>query len=89
MSDHILEGLKRKISVKEAEEAHLVSIPRLGDKPVPFGFINHKWVKLLSKMQDGDELWEYSNFPGPLCGSAGIVILREGKVVDAITTMIS
>ena len=51
--------IKKFLSVAEAEGENMVSNPRLGDKPVPFGFNNNQWRELLAEMQDGDELWTF------------------------------
>jgi hypothetical protein len=84
--------LKRKITVEEAEAKHMVLHDSLGKDPVPFGFINNDWNKLKQQMVDGDELWEYSSPADTwenLCGRAGIALVRGGKVVDAIQTVMN
>ena len=79
--------IKKFLSVAEAEAENLVSNPRLGDKPVPFGFNNHQWRELLSEMKDGDELWTFRTSDESWdngCGRAGISLVRNGKEVNCI-----
>jgi hypothetical protein len=51
-----------------------------------------KWRRLLApSMAPGDEIWEFSShLPIWDCleGRAGIALVRDGKIVDSITTMI-
>ena len=76
-------------SVEKAEQAHLVTDKRLGPKPVPFGVINSRWETLKATMRPGDELWEFES-PGEswekLAGRAGLCIMREGQIIDAVIT---
>jgi hypothetical protein len=44
---------------------------------------------LNSRMQKGDELWEYCYNPGPLCGEGGFAIIRNGEVVSAMRLWVS
>jgi hypothetical protein len=65
--------LKRQVTPAEAETAYLAT-------------------NLLAQMQPGDELWEYRTPPetwGRMCGSAGLVLLRRGKVVADLLTEFS
>jgi hypothetical protein len=85
----IKEWLTRKLTVEEAETSHIVKDERLGPSPVVFGFQNARWREFLSCMELGDELWGYSSPPetwAALMGSAGIALVTEGEVVDAIVT---
>ncbi len=82
----------KKITAQEAETNHLVKDSRLGDLPVPFGFVNHKWIALKEKLQKGDELWEFdspSEDWNNLAGRAGICIVRDDEVIDYIVTSMS
>jgi len=81
--------LKQKLTVAQAESKHMVSDPRLGPTPVPFGFCHAKWQNLLSKMQDGDELWEFSSSDHSwqhLAGRAGLALVRNGQIIHSIVT---
>lgn len=65
--------LKRQVTPAEAETAYLAT-------------------NLLAQMQPGDELWEFRSRPetwGRMCGSAGLVLLRRGKVVAHLLTEFS
>ena len=81
--------LQRRVSVAEAEAAHLVSDEQLGPSPVPFGFMHTAWLALLAQMQPDDELWELRSPASTwqhLCGREGLVLLRQGKVVAQVLT---
>jgi hypothetical protein len=85
-----VDWLTRRVTVEEAEAAHLVSSDRLGPKPVPFGFQNARWQELLSEMREGDELWHFSSPPktwASLSGRAGYAVVRRGRVVASIVTL--
>ncbi len=84
--------LTRKLTVEEAEAENLVSDERLGLTPVPFGYCNSEWRNLRAQIQPGDELWEFTSPAeswAQLFGRAGIALIREGEVVDSITTMMN
>jgi len=89
MLRYILDSLKVRLTVEQAEAKHMVSDSRLGANPVPFGFQNERWRALLSKMQDGDELWEYGHFAGSLSAEDGIALIRNGEDIAHIVTMMS
>jgi hypothetical protein len=42
--------LTHKTTIDEAEQKHLVRNEKLGPKPVPFGFINDRWIKFKSRL---------------------------------------
>jgi hypothetical protein len=90
LKDVIPKGwLKKKTTIEKAEQDHLVTDRRLGPKPVPFGFINAQWEKFKAGIRIGDELWEFespSESWADLAGRAGLCIVREGRIIDAITT---
>ena len=88
----VKEWLKKRISIEEAEQKNLVEDERLGPDPVPFGFQIERWSALKGQIQEGDELWEFSSPKETwvnLCGRAGICIVRNGKVLDSIVTMMN
>jgi hypothetical protein len=92
ISSYVGDLIKKYDSVAEVEIEHMVTDSRLGDTPVPFGFNNNQWRKLLSKMQDGDELWSYSTSAESwkhLAGRSGIRLIRGDKVVDDIMTIMN
>ena len=84
--------LERKVTIEEAEARNMVRDSRLGTQGVPFGFTNQQWKALVARMVEGDELWEF-NSPADtwqnLCGRAGIALVRNGEVIDAIITMMN
>jgi hypothetical protein len=83
------EWLQNRLTIAEAEAAYMVQHNRLGTEPIPFGFQRDQWLALLAQMQEGDELWQFSNSQDAWahrCGRAGIALVRNGKVVDSIVT---
>jgi hypothetical protein len=84
--------IKKYRSVQEAEAENMVTDPRLGDMPVPFGFTNDALRQLLGEMQDGDELWTFSSSDESwkhLAGHAGISLVRDGKVISSLVTQMN
>ena len=76
--------LVRTISLNEAEELFGVKAKSSGEEKVPFGALRPEWNKLVQKMKEGDELWEFSH-PAPNgIVFRGIKLLRGSKVVDTI-----
>jgi hypothetical protein len=56
----------------------------------PFGYSNREWEALKAGMEPGDELWTFASSPASwraLAGSAGIALVREGRIVATIVTM--
>jgi hypothetical protein len=90
LKDVIPKGwLKQKTTIEKAEQAHMVTNKRLGPKPVPFGFINARWEKFKAGIRPGDELWEFASPDKSwehLAGRAGLCIVRQGRIIDAIIT---
>jgi hypothetical protein len=84
--------LQEKISVAEAETAHMVEDERLGPDPVPFGFQHHRWQALLDQMQAGDEIWTMRSSEESFdhnAGRAGTALVRDGKIVTCIMSIIN
>jgi hypothetical protein len=85
----IKDWLQKRLTVAEAEAAHMVKNDWLGPDPVPFGFVNDKWRALVAEMQDGDELWAFSSSQESWArfgGRAGIALIRHGEVVRSLVT---
>ena len=77
ISSYVGDLIKKYDSVAEFEAEH------------KFSKTNHQWQELLSKMQDGDELWSYSTSADSwkhLAGRSGIRLIRGDKVVANIMT---
>ncbi|MGO9008410.1 MAG: hypothetical protein ACLQIQ_20490 [Beijerinckiaceae bacterium] len=88
--------LQEKISVAEAEAAHPgVNDERLSRHPElakPFGGLNRQWEALKSEMEPGDEIWTFSNpadYWEHLAGRAGVALVRHGKAVKTIVTLMN
>jgi hypothetical protein len=88
--------LIKKITVAEAEAEHpganderTKQHPELGR---PFGFLNAKWEALKAAMRPNDELWTFSSPPRTwedLAGRAGIALVRDGKPIEILVTMLN
>ena len=84
--------LQSKLTIEEAEAKHIVYDKRLGEKGVPFGFINEDWKAMIAGMESGDELWEFSSPAATwqnLSGREGIALVRNGEVIDTIITRLN
>jgi hypothetical protein len=84
--------LQKRVTPQQAEAAHMVSSPKLGPRPVPFGFAHYMWRAVREMMIDGDELWDYRSSPeswANLAGRAGIALVRQGRVIACFTTCLN
>ncbi len=84
--------LKRKTTVEEEERKHMVKNDELGSEPVPFGFINKRWLELKTQIQEGDELWEFSSSAESwkhLAGRSGLCIVRKGRIIASLVTLMN
>jgi hypothetical protein len=58
----------------------------------PFGYANGEWEALKNTMQPGDEFWTFASSPASwraLAGRAGLALVRDGKIVATIVTMLN
>jgi hypothetical protein len=84
--------LQRQTTVGKAEREHLVTDESLGPEAVPFGHQHENWLRFKSQMKEGDELWEFSSPPPTwerLAGRRGFCILRGGRIVASLITMMN
>jgi hypothetical protein len=84
--------LQEKLTIAEAEAAHMVQDERLGPDPIPFGFQHSRWRDLLSQMRDGDEIWSFASSPDSFehnAGRAGTALVRNGQIVTVLTSIIN
>ena len=87
-----LAGFGPPLAVEEVEAAHLHCIAALGPDPVAFGYQNDRWLALLAQMQPRDELQEFRSSAASwrhLAGRAGVALVRSGKEVASIVTMMN
>jgi hypothetical protein len=81
----------RNLTIDEAEATHFVRFKRLTVSF--FGFTNNfLWRGHFAQMAPGDEIWKFSSSPESwacLAGRAGIALVRDGKIVDSITLVVS
>ena len=85
----IIHWLMQQTTVEEAEQLHMVTDDRLGNKPMPFGFQNREWIQMRDNLEPGDELWIFeipADSRDELAGWSGIAVVRSGKVKDHIRT---
>jgi hypothetical protein len=77
--------LYERISVEQAETEHMSG-------GVPFGGVNAKWQALKATMRTGDELWSFCSQPdswGAHAGRSGVALVRDGRVVADLVTMMN
>ena len=91
-TDMVKKWLTSKTTVRRCERKHLVEDERLGPTPVPFGFQQQEWIDFKRQIQKGDELWEFcspSKTWEHFSGRAGICIVRNGRIIDSMVTMMN
>lgn len=57
-----------------------------------FGGLHEAWETLKSQIAEGDELWEFSSSSESwehLAGRAGIALVRDGKAIDSLVTLMN
>jgi hypothetical protein len=78
----------QKTTVAEAESEH----PGNPKMEKPFGFLNAQWEALKSAMQPDDELYAFHSSPESwqaLAGRRGYALVRDGKVIREVVTMLN
>ena len=79
-----------KTSISDAEKQETATVIVDGTQTaVPFGHINHEWENLKRQYEKGDCIYHYRTDCGPLCGSEGYLLIRNGNVIDWVLTLIS
>ena len=87
-----IEWLQKRVTVAEAEAAHMVIDDRLGPAPVAFGLRNNHWRHMIEPLREGDELWAYRSPPdtwAKRAGREGYCIVRDGQVIADIWTFMN
>jgi hypothetical protein len=84
------------LSIEQVEQESLKSIlvaikenVRQDIPQVPFGFMNDRWKDFKQQLRNGDLIFHFISDKDSwdvLCGRAGYVLVRDGEVVDTITT---
>ena len=62
------------------------------DKPSPYGVPSEEWKEFKSQMKEGDEIRAFSSprdFWENLAGRAGYALVRKGKAISGIVTMMN
>jgi hypothetical protein len=79
------------LTIEEIEAANLS--PNDGRVPhVPFGFESARWEQFKAQMQPGDLIYAFESAPetwSALAGRAGYVLVREGKPIAQIVTLMN
>lgn len=81
----------KRLTVEQAEADNAI---QGHGKSVPFGSKNSEWVRLVSKIRDGDQLYAYRESP-PRSSRAfkyatpteGVALVRGGDVVAQVATL--
>ena len=91
-----LAWLDRAITVEEAEAGHPGitddRIQRFPEARRPFAFENPRWEALKGRMQPGDALWTFASRSESWqahAGRSGIALVRAGKVVETLVTLMN
>jgi hypothetical protein len=77
--------LDHTISIEQAEAQNMVD-------GIPFGAGSDSWKRLEDSLQSGDSLWAYcSPFESfkALAGRCGIAVVRDGRVVMQLVTIMN
>jgi hypothetical protein len=89
-----IESIEREYTrrAEDLREVDRRSPERVAALLKPFGYSNSEWEQLKAGTQPGDELWTFTSSPASwraLAGSAGIAMVREGRIVATIVTMMN
>lgn len=87
-----IESIERENSrrVEDIHNASRHSVEQLVVLLKPFGEDNAEWEALKASVQPDDELWTFASSEATwraLAGSAGIALVREGRIVETLITM--
>jgi hypothetical protein len=77
-------GLRRKVSVEDAEARFAVRVDGPEAPLIPFGYLNREWKSLVAKMKSGDEIWEFETVAPRGDILSGVKLVRGGTVIDTI-----
>jgi hypothetical protein len=73
------------------EQAEADNFDEAATNAVPFGTKNSEWVRLVSKIRDGDQLYAYRESPPRhskafrnAIPSEGVALVRDGEVVAQV-----
>ena len=76
----------KRLTVEQAEADNSA-------ETLPFGIKNSEWVRLVSKIRDGDQLYAYRESPPRhsrafknAIPSEGVALVRDGDVVAQVAT---
>jgi hypothetical protein len=85
------DSIFQEMTIEEAEDSLQINCDDLDNLENPSYFIK-RWKEFKSNIQDGDKIY-YFRSPSwtweRLCGRSGYALYRDGKQIDALTTMIN
>jgi hypothetical protein len=83
--------MEKEYTIEEIESAN--TYPDDGRVPhVPFGFGNAAWLSFKNKIRPGDKILDFCSSEHSwqnLAGRAGYILVREGKVIDTLVTIMN
>jgi hypothetical protein len=75
------------------EQAEADNSGETGNNVIPFGVKNSEWIRLVSKIREGDQLYAYRESPPRhsrafknAIPSEGVALVRDGDVVAQVAT---
>ena len=83
---------KENMPTAAAIASRAMSFPNDPLPNVPFSFINRHWITLKEKWQPGDVFMNYSTPEESwklLFGRSGVALVRNGKIVDFLDTVVN
>lgn len=92
------EWLQEKLTVEDIEKTSLKNLAEARpdwvgtDKYKPFGMGNDRWETIKGIAKPNDEFWSFRSDSlswGSLCGRAGYSLVRDGKIIHSIITIMS
>lgn len=92
------EWLVKKWTVDEVEAYELKELSKCRPDWVgtylfkPFGMRSSDWESFKDRIDEASEIWSFSSSPlswSCLCGRAGYALVKDGEVIDTITTVMN
>jgi O-methyltransferase involved in polyketide biosynthesis len=90
--------LKFQVNIEQVEQSEYKKLMKyrpdwIGtENDHPFGACHEDWEEMKSEMLETDELWYFDTDPATwacLCGRRGYAVVRDGKVIDALSVEMS
>jgi hypothetical protein len=99
-NDWFEELMKKEISIEDIEKDDFVPTKELLIKKISiedaeweyWGALEKRWLEMKQQIQSGDELWQFTTPPKTwehLYGRAGIALVRQGRIINSIVTVMN